>query len=137
MSWNYSKDPSKSDKDWIRWRLGDTDENEQLFSDQEIQAALDQEGDRNRALLVSAQALHAQYLRKVDSRMGELEFDYGQRAREIRRLIDQLEKEMLVASVAAPWAASISKAEKQAIEDDSDRTEPYFERDMHDFPETA
>jgi hypothetical protein len=136
VSWTYTKDPSKSDKDWIRWRLADTDENSQLFSDQEIQAALDAESDRNAALLTTAKALYAKYIRKVDSRMGELEFDYSQRAKEIRLLIEQLEKDILIRSVAAPWAASVSKGEKENIESDSDRVEPYFERDMHDFPET-
>ena len=37
MSWNYSGDPSTSDLDEVRFHLQDTDESDQLMSDEELE----------------------------------------------------------------------------------------------------
>lgn len=45
MSWSYGGDPANSPIDAVRFMIGDTDENEQILTDEEIQFLIDTYGD--------------------------------------------------------------------------------------------
>ena len=44
MTWTYTGDPNVSDRDKIRFLIGDTDTNDQLVNDEEIEWALTEAG---------------------------------------------------------------------------------------------
>jgi len=54
MSWTYSGDPSSSDKDKIRFLIGDTDEFEPIMQDEEINYLIAEHGSNFNMLLYQA-----------------------------------------------------------------------------------
>lgn len=69
MSWSYSSDPSSSDRDWVRWKLGLTDDTRQIVQDEEIDAELADNSNRYFAAAEVADAVAGLFSRDVD-------FDY-------------------------------------------------------------
>lgn len=69
MSWSYSEDPSSSDLDEVRFWLGDTDESDQLLSDEEIQFIIDNwaetTGSNLYAASVAAENVASKFAREV------------------------------------------------------------------------
>lgn len=70
MSWNYSGDPSSSDLDEVRFHVQDTDESDQLLSDEEIEYLIDAWRPIYGSLLwvasIAAEKLAAKFAREVN-----------------------------------------------------------------------
>lgn len=135
-TWNYSGDPAASDLDAARWLMGDTNEDDQLASDEELLYALSQEGSPKAAAASALRVLAARYAREPQSKkVGDLSISYGQRAADLEARASRLEADE--EGVAGVRAGGISVADKLAERDDTDRTEPAFGRGMDDYPGTA
>lgn len=69
MTWSWSGDPATSDLDTVRFHLQDTDETDQLLSDEEIQYVIDQwatvKGSLVYAASVCAERIAARFAREV------------------------------------------------------------------------
>ncbi|HHH30956.1 MAG TPA: hypothetical protein ENK57_21790 [Polyangiaceae bacterium] len=136
MTWSYSHDPATSDKDAVRFLVGDTDSSEQLVSDEEILFALQEEPNVRRAAAFIARALGAKFSREADKSVGDLRIAYSQRARGFYELADRLDSDASRRTNvlrARPYAGGISVSDKEAVEDNSDRVRPSFAKGMHDY----
>jgi len=86
VSWSYSGDPSASDLDMVRWLMGDTDENHQEVSNEEIDAALGMAASTTGAAVLVLDALIARYSFQVDySWGGEFQESASQRVEQLRK----------------------------------------------------
>ena len=135
MTWTYSGDPSNSDLDAVRVRIGDTDSTSQQLDDEVIDYFLDTEGSVQAAAIASTRALVAKYTRFVDKAVGDLKQSYSQRLDHYKALLAQLQQEF-ARKAGGPVAGGLSSARKTAVEDDSDRVAPSFSRGQFDYPGT-
>lgn len=94
MTWTYSGDPSDSDKDAVRFTVGDTDTTDQLVTDEEIAYLLVVHGAVGMASVGAARAIAAKYSRKADQSrsVGDLSLSqqYSQQATSYHHLADHL-----------------------------------------------
>ncbi len=132
MSWSYSGDPSSSDKDAVRFLIGDTDTNNQLLQDEEINYLLTTQGSVYAAAAEAAMSIAAKFARLADQTVGDLRISYSQRAEAYKALADSLSRRGDLKFVE-PYAGGISKSDKESVELDTDRVEPAFERGQFDF----
>lgn len=63
MAWTYSGDPGNSNRDWVRWKTGLTDEDNQLVTDEEINAELSAQENRWMAASEVTAAVAAMFAR--------------------------------------------------------------------------
>jgi len=131
-TFTYTHDPSASDRDWIRWRLSDTNCDAPLQWDEELAGLLALYPTKYLAAAAAARAVAQGFALKVDITMGKLSIKHSQRAEQYAAMADELEDEGGASTSAAPWSASISRSRKQGYREDSDRTLPAFARGMHD-----
>jgi len=134
MTWTYaSSAPGATSKDWVRLRIGDTSSGDQLLQDEEIAAWLASFGSKELAAANACESIAAKYARRVDSGTGDVSNKWSQFATRYLELAAALRQEAAVGGPGvAPWAASVSVAEKEAQVEDSDRVAPAFSRDMFD-----
>lgn len=135
MAWSYGGDPTTSDRDWVRFRIGDTVETDQLITDGEIASMLAQEPTKQKAALLVAKALLAKWAREVNSKMGKLTLDLGQRIDALKSVIEDLRREADTAAGAlgSPWMAAHRIDRREAIQEDTNRLQPAFAVGMNDF----
>lgn len=133
MSWSYSGDPSSSDRDAVRFLIGDTDTSDQQLSNEEITWLLTDAGSVHGAAIAAARALLAKFARLVDEAVGPYRISLSQRRDAYASLIADLEKRLAL-RVGTPIAGGISRARKQTVEEDSDRVVPAFTREQFDHP---
>lgn len=133
MTWSYSGDPSQSDKDAVRFLIQDTDENDQQMSDEEINWLLTENGSSRNTAVAACRVLAARYAGKVDKAVGDLRLSLSQKHQHYLALIKELKSGVTLTAV--PYAGGISVADKTSYEDDSDRVNPAFRRDLHAYNE--
>lgn len=131
MSWNYSGDPSQSNKDAVRFYAGLTDTNEQFITDEEIKFLLNEEGTVVGAAASACESVAGFLSREADTEAGDASVELSQRADNFRTQAKKLRKRVAIGQ-AKPIAPAISKDDKETQEDDSDRVSPFFQRSMHD-----
>lgn len=127
MTWTYSGDPSSTDRDEVRFLVGDTDTNNQLVTDEEIAYAITTEGSNLSAASRVAQTIAAQFARRTDEEVGDLKKWYSQRYAQYMSLSKSLGKRGTIAT-ATPYAGGISVDDKDTQKDDTDRVAPRFSR---------
>lgn len=132
MAFSYSGDPSNSDKDKVRFLLGDTNKDAPLLQDGEIAFLITSQNTVIEAAVAGAQAIAAQFARLTDESVGDISKSYSQRVEHYRQLASDLRRRANVA--VAPYAGGISKDDKTNAEADTDRVQPRFTRDLHDNP---
>ena len=133
MTWSYSFDPSESDKDTVRFLIGDTCFEKQQLTDEEIEWILTEEANTYLAAARACRSISAMFARRADRTVGDLSIKYTT----IRDQYDTLAKDLESRGAtrgAAIYVGGISKADKEAVEENDDRVEPAFSRDMHDAP---
>ncbi len=131
MTWTYSGNPSASQKDQVRFLVGDTDTTDQLLQDEEITWLLGQEGQPLAAAAAALEALAARFARQVDKAVGDLRLSLSQKAASFAARAAELRSRLALA--AAPYAGGLSEAEKAAAEGEADLVQPAFKRGMHDY----
>lgn len=130
MSWSYSGDPADSDKDQVRFRVGDTDTTDQLVSDEEILWAISAEPSTIYASALILENLAARFARQANKWVGDLRLELSDRAKAYERQAKQLRQQASITSGGIPFAGGISISDKDSYRDDTDRVRPSFHRDM-------
>ncbi len=113
------------DRDYVRFRLGDTDECSAILDDNEIAYALDQQPNR---LLAAAECCRAVLAHLA--RISGMQVDrviYADSAKYYENLEKTLRQEAARSSVA-PYAGGISVSDKESRESNTDRVKPSFTR---------
>lgn len=133
MAFTYGGDPENSDRDRVRFEIGDTDSNEQLLTDQEISFCINNNDTIWGACAQACEAIAAQLSKRTDVRAGpgghlnvklsQKVEQYTSKAAEFRRKAAMLRK---------PSVGGISISDKDSVEEDSDRVAPKFKKGLHD-----
>ena len=127
MAWAYSGNPSSSDKDAVRFLVGDTNTADQLVTDEEITWALTEGGVYYAAATV-ARSIAASFSRRVDFEVSkDLKVFYAKAAGNYNTLADKYAAKASRVS-AMPYAGGISVSDKETQEADTDRVEPVFSK---------
>lgn len=130
MAWRYT-DPLSSDKDTVRYLVGDTDEHDPLTQDEEILWQLQQYPEVRQAAVAVAQQLATKFARYASVRNGDTQVDWNARAQQYRQIAQDLQAQT-AALLAIPYAGGISQSDKQSVLDNTDRVHPSFTTRLHD-----
>lgn len=94
MTWTYSGDPASSDRDAVRFTVGDTDSTEELVTDEEITYLLGIHNGVGMASVGAARSIAAKFSRKADQSraVGDLSLSqqYSQQSFNYHHLADHL-----------------------------------------------
>lgn len=132
MTWTYAGDPSMSDRDAVRFLVGDTDTDDQLVTDEEIAWQLTEEADVYGAASTVAFAIAGRFARKADKSVGDLRVSFSQQVQQYRELAITL-RQRQGQSLAEPYAGGISISGKRTVENDTDRVRPAAAIGVHDL----
>lgn len=99
MTWTYKGDPSGNDRDWVRWKVQDTNKADQLVSNEEIDAELAVSSKEGAAAQV-ATVVARKFARKADISEGDVSIRYSSRAKEYRALVDELRESVAGATAS-------------------------------------
>jgi hypothetical protein len=135
MTWSYDTNLAQP-KDKVRFYSSDTDSAAAItLTDEEIGGALVLEGTVRAAAAVCCEALAGRYAsfgqRFVDD-LGQT-VDYGARATFFEGRATQLRSRIALSAI--PFAGGISVSAKQTQEQDTDRVQPAFTKDLHEARE--
>jgi len=138
MVWNYSGRPGASDRDTVRFLMGDTVEAKPLVSDEEIAFALTEHAKPKLAAALCLRHLAAQASRLPDSRkVGDLSAGgLSKIADAYTKRADELDPAGVTKGsiLALPSFGGLTHSGKQELAEDSDAVQPRFERGMFDIP---
>lgn len=136
MAWTYSGDPSTSDRDAVRFKVGDRTESDPLLQDEEIDYLVSQyAGGAHAALRASidaAKAIAAHFARQSTYRIGQVSETLSRKSQAYERLAGELTVELRQLAIVSSKAVAVKTADKAAQEADSTLVKPYVSRGMHD-----
>jgi hypothetical protein len=136
MTWTYlNGDPATSDRNKVRFLVGDTDEDDQLLQDEEIDWLLTTQSDPDQAAVLAAEAIAAKFAREADTTNEGLSISKSQRSKSYRDLVKVLASRVSTRAEISVGGLVIS--EKEALDDDTDAVQPAFTRGQDDFPGTG
>lgn len=134
MGWSYAPSlPTNRDK--VRLYIGDTDQSDQLMQDEELDGLLTIYPRPIAAAAFACQTIAAKFSRYASKSVGPLSIQLQQRADAYNKQAD-LYREMSGGGAAASgpvpkiYVGGISQSDKDTVEEDDDRTEPAFAREM-------
>lgn len=130
MSWTYSGDPGQSDKDAIRFMLGDTLSTDPILQDEEIMYTLSRNSSIDDAAYAACVGIVANFSRLVDSTVGKVKISYSQKAKQYQILADKLW--LNAGIVVIPYAGATSVADKANMQSDNSIVQPSFRKGMMD-----
>lgn len=131
MTWTYSGDPLASDKDAIRFEIGDTDTNDQLLSDEEIAYVIATYGSTWHGASQAALAIAAKFARLMSRAIGGMQADFAAKYQHYLELADTIKGNEQMFPVS-PYGSGWSRAQKETISDDDDREPTFSEKGIHD-----
>lgn len=136
----YSTDPRASNRDVVRFLVGDTDPDNELFSVGEVEYALERKSNNVKAAaaMLARQLAGSLPLRFTGYKLADYTDPNGaDMAKAYMALALRLESEA-VAELGAGgiYAGGISVSDKEAVESNTDRVKPGFARGMHDYDST-
>ena len=134
MTWTYSGDPASSNRDAVRFLIRDTNESDQLLSDEEIAWLLSQNGSNvYKAAVAGAFTVSASFSdQAVTKTVGALSLSYQARSENYKNIARDLKAQYgVVGATFAPFASGISRDDKETQESDTDWDKPAFTRNMH------
>lgn len=137
MTWTYSN-PAASDKDAVRFLVGDTDTSDQLVSNEEIEYTLEEFPDTYLAAASVAESIASKFAREVTHSADGLSYSgdqlskhYTDMAERLRHLAKRRRRGGVV-----PYAGGISWREREKDDQDGDLIKTSFSSHMHDHPGT-
>lgn len=134
MSWTYSGDPSLSSKDAIRFLVGDTNEDEPLATNEEIEWALSQNSNIYAAASVIADGISTYFTRCADAEeIGPIKTSFNNRVKFYTTRSAQLLAKAGTKSSLAVYGGGIDIADKVQVASDSTLTGSNFAIGMNDF----
>lgn len=106
MSWTYSGNPGSSTLDEVRFLIGDTDTNDQLLSNEELQWLIDKWSDAYSAAISAVTQLLSQAARSTEQnkKVGDLSLSIKNNARlaQWESLLSHLKNEQVRNGAVAP-----------------------------------
>jgi hypothetical protein len=123
----YSGDPSSSSKDMLRFIIGDT-VSPFILGDLEIDALI-AANSMNLAASIAARTIGAYYARVADQQVGSVKITYAKTADHFFQLSETLASDTSQ-SLPYPYAGGISITDKDSAEEDTDRVEPAFTKEL-------
>ena len=131
MAFTYGGDPANSDREAVRFLIGDTVSTDQQFNDAEIDYLNAQEPNVYKAAAQGARALASKFARRADKEMGDLKIKWSQLQRSYLNLAEELEERSL-SGIGTIFVGGINKDDKDTENLRTDRVEPYFVRGQFD-----
>jgi len=132
MTWSYSGDPSNSDLDQVRFLVQDTQESDQLLQDEEITFLLTLEGAPLKAASKAAETIGGMFARKCDEKVGTVSQAFSQKSSQYFELSKRLKRHSDVKQ-AETFAGGLDITQKETQEDNENRVQPDFTKELHDF----
>ena len=130
MSWNYSGDPSASDKDAVRFEIGDTDSEDQLMNDEELLFVLGEEGTVLGGAARCCEILSRKFARQADYTLGPQSVRASQRSKAFQQLGETLRSRLIALhSGNGIYVGGVDKGEDLT---DKDLRQPAFKRRLMD-----
>jgi len=122
-------------KDQVRFLVGDTDSNDGLIADEEINFALIENPNIYLAGAMVADAVSARLARELTLKgsAGSIELDAQAQSKAFADLAIKLRARAAMTGGAGVFAGGISKSDKQTRADDEDRVKPGFSSHLHRF----
>lgn len=133
-TWSYDPtDLATSSKDRIRIEIGDTDSNNWLLSDEEINYALTQERNFWAAAARCAEMAASYLLRKADPKLGRsMQVIYSKAAEQYWTRARMLRCKAM--GTVAPYVGGMTISDKQTIDEDTSLVAPQFTKTMMQNP---
>ena len=137
MAWNYSGDPADSSRDAVRWYVGDTDTNDQLVLDEEINYILGLQTDVVLAAADVCEAISAKFSRQADTTNLSISIRASQRSVAYMSLAKDLR--LRAALICQPFFGGQTLSGKDSLNQSTDAVLPSFTLGLDDIPggETA
>ena len=130
--------PTSTNNDGIRLAVGDlsTTVAGQMLSSADYTFIRTLAGDYASRVVIAARMVGAKFADgSIMKKVGDLTIQKGERVTFYKNLADQWERRALAG--VAPYLGGRSLADKDSVEDDTDRNAPAFQRGAFDFPGTA
>ncbi len=131
MTWTYSSSLA-TDKDRVRFLIGDTDTNDQLIQDEEITWLLAEHPSVRSAAAEACEAIARKFARQVDVSVDDVRVSASQRAERYQNLAAALRAQdaRTGKAIPLPSAPGLSQATKGDREADEDLVQPFFRRNL-------
>ena len=127
MTWSYSGNPADSDRDKVRFLVFDTDTNDQLLSNEEINWILTEQTNVYMAASNAAEAIAARFAKDINRSVIGISANPGSRAAFYLELADRLRDQASTATGHVEiFAGGLTISGKEALDDDSDAVQPAF-----------
>ena len=128
MSWSYS-DSLSTDRDLLRFRIGDTDTQEQLLSNELLDALLTTRASQTLAAIDAVQGILAQFARDIDRSALGMGGARSQKTQFYRDLLKELRAEAARADTGVFFGGG-SISQKESNLEDEDKPIPPFRLDQ-------
>ncbi len=139
MAFTYLCDLS-TDRDRVRFALGDVTSSDPLFTDAEIDGALTTYGSVSASAAMLADGQAAKYARRVTMSIDGASVNYSDLAKQWRDLAARIRANAVIAdsgSIGSPFVGGVSISDMDANQDDTDRNPSRFEVGQFDYPGTS
>ena len=136
MAWTYDN-PTSSNKDAVRFLVGDTEAADPLVTDEEIEFFLEEFPSSNyHAAAEVAESIAAKFSREVAHSGDGLSYAAEQLQQNYAALAERLRKQgrRRFRSGMGPYVGGISRREREMADADKDKIPSAFRSEMHDHP---
>lgn len=136
MAWNYTGNPADSDRDGVRFLIGDTCEDDKLLQDAEIEYAISKQTTLELAAAYCLRVLAAKFSRMVTKKVGDIAVNCSDLAKAYSDRANELDPNGITKNIplALPSFGGRSHDEKETLDEDTDAVQPSFSRGMNDPP---
>jgi hypothetical protein len=122
VTWTYDSTLA-SNRDIVRFEIQDTDTNDQLFANEEIDAVLTAEGSVAPTVLRLSKKLMMKFARLVDTSVGRVSESASQRYQAYKEIVERLENE-LGAAYCMPSFGGVEVSANESLDEDDDLVQP-------------
>ena len=130
MSWSYSGNPTFSVKDQVRFLIGDTNSNDQILQDGEIEWVLSlYNNSPNNAAIRCCETIISKFARMVDQSVGQVKVSWSQRMKSYEQTLQMLRNRLSIED-SGFYAGGISRTDKLANNENTDNVRPDFRKHM-------
>lgn len=136
MTWNYSGRPGSSDRDQVRFLMGDTCEDDPLVQDEEVTYAVSEQSTLKLAAAMCLRALAAKFSRRVTTKVGDISKNCSDLAKAFKDRADELDplgQATMTSRLIRPSFGGLTVTGKDALDDDDNAVQPRFKREMFDY----
>lgn len=132
MAWTYSGDPSASQRDAVRFLIGDTITADQLLQDAEIDFCIAQQSGSYLAAAMACESICALYSRLADSSIGDVSQSMSQKSAQYSAKAEELRRRAAINVL--PGFGGISQSAKDDLNSDTDAVAQTFAKGLDDIP---